>query len=493
MKPRFLLLPLVLCAGADSIARADSVVLYDGADGATCQYFNEGARIKWRTRLGDWRDAKGQPQGGIAYALTTIEDAGSGKVIEWDVTALVRGWLGGAYPNAGLLLGLAERSRSGTAIFQSREGGPAAARPRLSIALRNGQRLQIAPTADTTLDCSTVSSMGEKDTFLVGNGPRAALYFALDPIKGGDVSRATLQLVTADRLYGAPTIAVYRIDPPSAAAPAPRAPGIAANYRGDTGIAKDRDVLMATGFDTPSWRRDWSYVSDSSHVDRIGRDDERKFEPLRGNALRVKIPEGANLGLDMGYNFAEMVGAEPEEIYFRYYLRFADDWKAAIDGGKLPGIAGTYGKAGWGGRKARGEAWSMRGLYQRTPAPGNPLHGLTAVGTYAYHADAADYWGDHWDWGAGTSGLLERNRWYCIEQYFRVNTPGKNDGVFRAWIDDQSVFTKSDIRARDLPSIKIEKIWMNVYHGGTATAPRDLHLYIDNVVVARGPIGCLSR
>jgi hypothetical protein len=89
-------------------------------------------------------------------------------------------------------------------------------------------------------------------------------------------------------------------------------------------------------------------------------------------------------------------------------------------------------------------------------------------------------------------GLLERNRWYCIEQYFRVNTVGKRDGVMRAWIDGRLAFEQTDVRVRDLPSIRIEKIWMNVYYGGTAPAPRDLRLFIDNVVIARryvGPMG----
>lgn len=42
---------------------------------------------------------------------------------------------------------------------------------------------------------------------------------------------------------------------------------------------------------------------------------------------------------------------------------------------------------------------------------------------------------------------------------------------------------------RTVPKIKIESMWMNVYHGGTADAPTDLTLYIDNVVVARRYIG----
>jgi hypothetical protein len=46
---------------------------------------------------------------------------------------------------------------------------------------------------------------------------------------------------------------------------------------------------------------------------------------------------------------------------------------------------------------------------------------------------------------------------------------------------------------RDVPDIRIEKIWMNVYHGGVTPSPADLHLYIDNVVIARRYIGPMRR
>jgi hypothetical protein len=42
---------------------------------------------------------------------------------------------------------------------------------------------------------------------------------------------------------------------------------------------------------------------------------------------------------------------------------------------------------------------------------------------------------------------------------------------------------------RTVDALKIEQIWMNVYHGGTAVSPYDQHLYVDNVVVARQYIG----
>lgn len=63
-------------------------------------------------------------------------------------------------------------------------------------------------------------------------------------------------------------------------------------------------------------------------------------------------------GLSLSYRFRRQLGYEPEEIYFRYCLRLTDDWNPRR-GGKLPGISGTYGRAGWGGRPVDGtDGWS---------------------------------------------------------------------------------------------------------------------------------------
>ena len=44
-----------------------------------------------------------------------------------------------------------------------------------------------------------------------------------------------------------------------------------------------------------------------------------------------------------------------------------------------------------------------------------------------------------------------------------------------------------------MDKLKIEQIWMNVYHGGKKPSPYDQHLFIDNVVIARKYIGPMKR
>lgn len=247
--------------------------------------------------------------------------------------------------------------------------------------------------------------------------------------------------------------------------------------------APKSDVLFRCDFESPTWFGEWGERKQDAHTDTVASDPALKFEPLRGKALRIKVDKDGHYGVSLEYNFKKRMGSEPEEIYFRYYLRFADDWKPE-QGGKLPGIGGTYGRAGWGGRPVNGrDGWSARGLFL------GQKDGKTPIGFYCYHADMKGQYGSEWRWDIDRLGRLENNRWYCIEQYVRMNTPGKNDGILRGWVDGKKAFEKSDLRFRDVDTLKIETVWLNVYYGGEWSAKSDYHVYIDDVVISRKAIG----
>ena len=101
----------------------------------------------------------------------------------------------------------------------------------------------------------------------------------------------------------------------------------------------------------------------------------------------------------------------------------------------MPGIAGTYGVAGWGGRPSHGDDWLVgsRRLLEDAYRQAIRSPVLTPVGNYVYHADMAGQLRGraHLDSELGapraTAAILHRNRWYCVKQYLRMNTPAKND------------------------------------------------------------------
>lgn len=239
-----------------------------------------------------------------------------------------------------------------------------------------------------------------------------------------------------------------------------------------------RDIVFFENFEDRNWQGRWDEAGHADNCELVG--PPHVLPQLGRRCLRIKVGANDHYGASLSILGRNMKGGEPEELYFRYYLKFDPDWEC--QGGKMPGFGGTYGRAGWGLRPVHGDdGWSARGLFGRLKADSVP------IGYYCYHADMTGTAGSHWEWTGG--GLLKKGAWYCVECHCKMNTPGKHDGVLHGWVNGKAVFEKTDIRFRDVPSLKIEKIWFNIYNGGKWTFERDCHLYIDNVVIARSYIG----
>lgn len=459
--------------------------------GVNFKYYNRAAGLVWKHTMGDWLDAHGISQGATPIARVHIERANEVKEVRADVTAAVREWVSGARPNLGFMLRVVDGR---LATFHSRES-ERTLRPTLIVATVQGDRT-LPAVADITFGPRTHRSHGDRPRLQVSGDRHTLIRFAdVDVVTR--VERAEIRMWVTDRQRGPVTVGVFHADPGLALLPRPEVMGLALEHPGDRGIDEHPDVLFATAFEQENWRDDWTSGAEGEAAQRLmtaSHDPELGFEPLQGKALRVVIPEGGHSGSNLRHQFAQTLGSEPEELYFRYYLRLAESWQPRVQGGKLPGLAGTYGRAGWGGRMSDGfNGWSMRGSFAvAVPAP-NPLAGLLPVGTYAYFGDMSGRYGATWHWNRAALGVLERNRWYCIEQHVRLNSPEQHDGVLEVWIDGRKAFQKRDILYRKTPELRIEEIWMNVYHGGTARAAQDLHLYIDSVVAARRYIGPLVR
>jgi len=247
-------------------------------------------------------------------------------------------------------------------------------------------------------------------------------------------------------------------------------------------LASRDDVIFFEDFEQADFNTHWGQASIPSTVERVA-------DPaLAGDAsLHVQVPRGGHTGIGWQWRFARMGVPEPEEVYFRYYMRLGSSWALPSVGqiGKLPGIAGTYGIAGWGGRPSDGyDGWSARmSNYDRG--------GALEMSFYCYHADMTGIYGNNWTWGS--DALVRRDRWYCIEVYGKMNTitdgVGNHDGVLRGWVDGELAFEKTDIRFRHVPWLKIESAWFNVYVGGSWTAAWDMDAWFDNMVIARDYIG----
>ena len=242
------------------------------------------------------------------------------------------------------------------------------------------------------------------------------------------------------------------------------------------------DIVFFEDFEQANYYTHWGQPSAPGTVARVA---DPRFDGQ--HSLRVRVPQGQHTGIGWQWKFGDFGLPEPEEIYFRYYMYLGDTWRRTGGSqiGKLPGISGTYGVAGWGGRPSHGDdGWSAR--------MSNYDHGsVIEPSFYCYHADMTGIYGNNWTWGP--DAYLDRERWYCIEVYGKMNSItgglGNNDGILRGWVDGQQVFEKADIRFRDVDTLKIEAIWFNVYVGGTWTAEQDMDVYFDNMVIAGNYIG----
>lgn len=458
------------------------------SDGAAKDYYNRGASLRWRQTLGDWRDRDGVEYGNAPWATAIVEDTDSPRYVEWDVREFVQAVRAGDVRDEGVFL-----RGDGNSVFASREHDVGSERPELVVTIA-GTPTVLAATADTFTAGSTVKSLGGDPEVTVSAGNNAMLRFDLAGLPAGPIESATLRLFTL-RQYGTNEIGVYVPDPGPVRGEPEQQAGLAAEYIDDDGIADHPDVVMFEDYESDDWMEHWSQLGGT--FDLADDDPTFGFEPLAGRGLRVLIAEGSTGALNTTYDFMDKVGEEPDEIYLRYYLRLGADWNQTVQGGKLPGIAGTYGVAGWGGRRSDGtNGWSARGSFSLTirEDTNNPLAGHTVAGSYIYHADMPTAYGDGWAWNEGWGenaygGLLATERWYCMEYYVRLNAVDDNDGIVRAWVDGRLSFEKEDMRFRTVDTLKIEQVWMNIYHGGTTPSPYDQHAFIDNVVIARSYIG----
>ena len=489
-----LVLPLLRAApGAD--LNSDWIEGEDHSDGATRDYYNRAARLAWQNFMGDWRDADDVPQGPRPYASVVIKDTDTGRFIEWDVTRLVQDWRQPRpdnRPNQGFFLRLIDGA--GKIDFASNEHPDQSKRPQLILHI-GGSDDAARVVADTHLAKWTYRGHGSSELLRVGPDSHTLIRFKSDSLdQPGQAIKATLRLHTS-RQYGDATVGVFRCRQGHDAPETPPRKGLAAEFPGDRGIGSHKSAVFATGFESTDWPKEWTRAGEMRVIDTIASDEARQFAPFSGKALRVRIVEGANGALNTLFKFRDETGSEPEEVYFRYYLRLGADWNQTIEGGKMPGLSGTYGVAGWGGRKSDGRnGWSARGLFQRTiPAGFNPLASTTPIGTYCYHADMKGRYGDNFIWQYGYRGYLKNNQWYCVETYVKLNTPGRHDGVLRGWIDGRPAFEKTDLRYRLTDKLRIEQVWMNIYHGGKRPSPHDQHAFIDNIVIAREYIGPMEK
>ncbi|TWT75763.1 hypothetical protein CA13_73360 [Planctomycetes bacterium CA13] len=241
------------------------------------------------------------------------------------------------------------------------------------------------------------------------------------------------------------------------------------------------DIIYSTGFDTDDWLEDWDHAGHRDSMNIVDPNEINGIPPLKlhgkstGNVLQVTIAKDGHYGCGPQFMFDRHLGYRPKEMYARFDCCFAEDFVGY--GGKAPGWGGTE-KSGWGGKPSDGfNGWSARGGIHTN------RDGTLAMSYYTYHALMPGKYGDSFRW-SGDAAKIVPGRWYCIEQYCKINSPGESDGVLRAWVDGRLVLDKTDVQMRKTDKLGLKFYWLNYYFGGKGVSSQARHVYLDNMAFA---------
>jgi len=228
--------------------------------------------------------------------------------------------------------------------------------------------------------------------------------------------------------------------------------------------AVDGEVLFQDDFEGGNLKK-WDEVVGSSKI-------VEENPHLGRGCLQIT----KTLGKDTGGDLKKWFMPGRDEVYVRFYVKFAEDYNYAHHFVHLMGNHKTnkwsaFGKAGVkpdGTYFTTGiEPWFAWG---KNPPPGE-------VNFYSYFLDIKPdpkmdkYWGNSFfppgpDPGAAASTnrhIPKLGQWECWEFMLKCNTPGQHDGEQAMWINGRKIGHFKNILWRNDPDVKINCLWLLHY------------------------------
>jgi hypothetical protein len=235
------------------------------------------------------------------------------------------------------------------------------------------------------------------------------------------------------------------------AAPAPVSlagePGLATRYPGDVGLAADTAVVFSEDFETGE-------ISDLAKrwTDSINKDEQSlsfTSENAPGNPGRRSLMITGTKGHDTGGDLWKLLDRGYEQLYARFYVKFAPDAPYVHHfvsmGGKVDTLRYPVGRAG-----IRPDGYDRFGssidlIHENTDPPGK----------WSFYT----YWSEMHSWqtpegesdgrpnpfygnlfGPEQPEQARRGEWQCVEFMIKLNTPpDKRNGEQALWIDGRLV------------------------------------------------------
>ena len=264
--------------------------------------------------------------------------------------------------------------------------------------------------------------------------------------------------------------------------PAPKT-GLAARYRGDKGIGRDRRVLFAEDFETgtvPEIAKRWGNVL--------------KIENLK---LSPDVPAGSGGRRSLhiaenGHLFTHPRGVDT--MYARFYVKFHEKTgyvhhfvHLVADSDPKPWPKGGAGETP-GGDKKFSTGIEPTGHWGRYPPPG-------IWNFYTYWHEMKSKWGSVY---RGKLDVIRPGKWTCVEAMLKANSaPDKADGEQAFWVDGELYGHFKGFRWRTTNELKINSFWLLFYNTDQPARhnkdpkpdSRVMEVWFDDIVVATEYIG----
>ncbi|MDA3892699.1 MAG: Ig-like domain-containing protein [Salinivirgaceae bacterium] len=209
-----------------------------------------------------------------------------------------------------------------------------------------------------------------------------------------------------------------------------------------------------------------------------------------GNVLDVKYPKGgvktANSGMHTKVTFQD--GQEHDELYMSYSIYFPANFEFRA-GGKLPGLA----------YQTEDRNMSLRLMWRYNGLVEYYVHYNTEPSREDFKASIN--WSlinpnDEPDGQPQPDQVkFKKGAWNHVELYYKLNTPGQNDGIMRGWLDGKlaiDITDHGDYRQPGEGDIKMNIIYLSTFFGGTDETfqpQKDEYAYFDDIIVSTSRIG----
>ena len=195
----------------------------------------------------------------------------------------------------------------------------------------------------------------------------------------------------------------------------------------------------------------------------------------RGNVLQVKYPKGSIGPKQGGIEFVVTLPSN-KEYYLDYYIKFDSNFDFQ-KGGKLLGLASDNGLFSGGKIPTEEEGgWSSRTMFG---------DGRNPFTHYLYYVDMKTVWGESVYFN---SPVFERDRWYRITHYVRLNDVNRKNALVRIWVNERLAFEKKGFRLRSGNKGILDTFTFVTFHGGNTIdfAPdNDSYAFFDNIRITK--------